>query len=120
MAVANPVRETVDALLEEGGEALNLCYQCGLCSGTCPWNLVRSFPVRGIIHQAQLGFVDFEDEDLWLCVTCGACVEQCPRGVELIDIMRALRRTIVGLGVGKVPELLRLTMKNISAVGNPI
>ncbi|TET41795.1 MAG: (Fe-S)-binding protein [Dehalococcoidia bacterium] len=120
MAVANPVRETVDALLEEGGEALNLCYQCGLCSGTCPWNLVRSFTVRGMIHQAQLGLVDFEDEDVWLCATCGACVKQCPRGVELIDIIRALRRTIVGLGVGKVPESLRITVKSISGVGNPL
>lgn len=120
MAIANPVWETVDVLLEEGGEALKLCYQCGLCSGVCPWNLVRSFRVRGIIHQAQLGLVDFEDDDLWLCVTCGACVKQCPRGVELIDIIRALRRTIVGLGVGKVPDSLRLTVKSISGVGNPL
>ena len=120
MAVANPVTETVDVLLGEGGEALKLCYQCGLCAGTCPWNLVRSFSVRGMIHQAQLGLVDFEDEDVWLCATCGACVKQCPRGVELIDIIRALRRTIVGLGVGKLPDSLRVTLKNISGVGNPI
>ena len=125
MVAVNQVIETVDALtvdalLEEGGKALELCYQCGLCTGACPWNLVRSFTVRRMVHQAQLGLVDFEDEDMWLCATCGACVEQCPRGVEVIDIIRALRRTIVELGVGKVPESLRLAAKNISGVGNPL
>lgn len=120
MSVANPVREIVDALLDEGGEALKSCYQCGLCSGTCPWNLVRSFTVRRMLHQAQVGLIDFEDEDVWLCATCGACVEQCPRGVEIIDIIRALRRTIVGLGAGKIPDSLRIAMKNISGTGNPL
>jgi Fe-S oxidoreductase len=47
-------------------------------------------------------------------------VERCPRGVEIIDIVRALRRTIVGLGVAKVPDSLRITMKNIAATGNPL
>jgi len=120
MSAVNPAREMVDALLEEGGGALELCYQCGLCSGTCPWNLVRSFTVRKMIHQAQVGLIDFEDEDVWLCATCGACVEQCPRGVEIIDIIRALRRTIVVLGAGKIPDSLRIAMKNISGTGNPL
>ena len=120
MVATNPFSEVIDALQEEGGEALKLCYQCGLCTATCPWNLVRSFTVRGMIHQAQLGLVDFEAEEVWLCVTCGACVKRCPRGVELIDIMRALRRAVVGLSVGKVPDSLRIAVKSISGVGNPL
>jgi len=120
MVVVNPARETVDAVLEEGGEALRLCYQCGTCTGTCPWNLVRSFALRRMIHQAQLGLVDFEDEDVWLCATCGFCVSRCPRGVKLIDVIRALRRTIVELGVGGVPDSLRIAVKNISGIGNPL
>ncbi len=34
--------------------------------------------------------------------------------------MRAVRRIPVGFGVGYVPDSLRLTMENISAVGNPM
>ena len=120
MAVVNPVRETVDVLLEEGGKTFESCYQCGLCTGSCPWNLVRSFIPRRLIHEAQLGLPDLEDEDMWLCVTCRACVQVCPRGVEIIDVMRAFRRTIAGLGVGKVPDSLRFAVKNISATGNPL
>ncbi|MFC1967985.1 (Fe-S)-binding protein [Chloroflexota bacterium] len=120
MQAVTPSKEVVEFVVESGGEALKLCYQCGVCSATCPWNLVRSFIVRRILHQAQLGLVDFEAEELWLCATCRACVERCPRGVEIIDVMRALRRIIVGLGAGYFPDSLRISLKNISGVGNPL
>ena len=114
-----PFQEAVDIIKEEGGEICKLCYQCGLCTATCPWNTVRSFLVRKTMHQAQLGLPDFEDDDMWLCVTCKACVDRCPRGVEIIDVWRAFRRAIVELGIGGIPDSLRITSKNISAVGNP-
>jgi len=115
-----PFAEAIDIIKEEGGEALKLCYQCGLCSGSCPWNMVRGFLPRRIIHQAQLGLIDFESEDMWQCVTCRNCVQRCPRGVEIIDVLRSPRRAIVSLGVAKVPDSLRITLKNISATGNPL
>lgn len=120
MQTVAPFKEVIDIIKEEGGDALKLCYQCGVCSATCPWNLVRSFIVRRVMHQAQLGLVDFEAEEMWLCVTCGACVQRCPRGVEIIDIMRALRRVISEVGIAKVPDSLRIAIKNISGVGNPL
>ena len=94
MQALTPYKEAVEIVEESGGGVFKLCYQCGFCSGTCPWNLVRSFIVRRMIHQAQLGLVDFEGEDIWLCATCGACVAYCPRGVEIIDIMKALRNIV--------------------------
>lgn len=120
MQTVAPFKEVIDIIKEEGGDILKLCYQCGVCSATCPWNLVRSFIVRRVMHQAQLGLIDFEAEEMWLCVTCGACVQRCPRGVEIIDIMRALRRVISEVGIAKVPDSLRIAIKNISGVGNPL
>ena len=67
MSVA-PAREVAEVIREEGGDVLKLCYQCGMCTATCPWNKVRSFPIRQIIHQAQLGLADFASDDMWLCV----------------------------------------------------
>ncbi len=119
MQAVAPFQEAVDIIKEEGGEISKLCYQCGLCTGTCPWNLVRNFLVRKTMHQAQLGLPDFEDEDMWLCVTCNACVKRCPRGVEIIDVWRSFRRAITELGIGGIPDSLRITSKNISGVGNP-
>ena len=120
MPAVTPSTEVVDIIKEEGGEILNLCYQCGTCTATCPWNLVRSFMLRKLIHQGQLGLVDFEDEDVWRCVGCRLCVERCPRGVEVPDIMRALRRVVMEVGAGTAPQALRITTKNIQAVGNPM
>jgi len=118
--VVTPSKEAADIIKEEGGEILKLCYQCGLCTAVCPWNRVKSFTIRKLLHQAQLGLVDFEDEDMWTCVGCKACVQRCPRGVEIVDIWRALRRVIVEVGVGKIPDSLRLTAKNFATVGNPL
>lgn len=120
MAVVNPYKEAVEAVIEAGGEPLKACYQCGICTGICPWNLVTSFGVRRIIHQTQLGLIDFDNEEIWLCATCRACVQRCPRGVNIIDIMRALHRVIVDLGVGGIPDSLRITAKNIATTGNPL
>ena len=120
MSAVTPLQEVVDIINEEGGEILKLCYQCGTCTAVCPWNKVRSFIVRRIMHQGQLGLVDFEDEDVWLCATCNNCVKRCPRGVEIIDVMRALRRAVTELGIAKIPDSLRITIKNISGVGNPL
>lgn len=119
MALA-PFRDAVDAVALAGGEALKQCYQCGLCTGTCPWNLVKSFPTRKLIHQAQLGLVDFESEDAWTCATCRACVAKCPRGVAIIDIMTALRHIVAEMGAGHLPDSLRVTLKNIAGTGNPL
>ena len=120
MEVTAPARETIDIILEEGGEALKSCYQCGLCTGVCPWNQLTSFELRKLIHKSQMGVIDFEDEDIWRCVGCKSCVDRCPRGVDMVFLMRAIRRVVMEVGAGIVPHSLRLSEKNISGAGNPL
>jgi len=115
-----PSKETTDIVIDEGGDVLKLCYQCGLCTGVCPWNQLTGFPLRKLIHKGQLGIIDFENEEIWRCVGCNACVDRCPRGVEIPNFMRAMRRVIMEVGAGKAPESLRITVKNIASVGNPL
>ncbi|MDP3015695.1 MAG: Fe-S oxidoreductase, partial [Deltaproteobacteria bacterium] len=62
-----PFKVVIDGIKEAGGEAFKFCYQCGTCDTACPWNHVRRFFIRRMIHEAQLGVVPFESEDLWLC-----------------------------------------------------
>jgi Fe-S oxidoreductase len=85
-----------DALWEElialTGGAAALCYQCGVCTATCPWGLVRgeALSVRILMRQAQLGLQD-GSHNLWLCTTCAQCEAYCPRGVRISDVFRGLR-----------------------------
>lgn len=115
-----PFKMVIDGIKESGGDVFKFCYHCGKCETVCPWNKVRQFMVRKINHQSQLGVVPFESEDIWLCVTCGRCGQRCPRGVETIDIMRAIRRLLVPDGVvpASLPSL-RSTMTSLASVGNP-
>jgi Fe-S oxidoreductase len=118
--IVAPFKDMTDLIKETGGEAFKFCYQCGLCETVCPLNRVRRFDVRRIVHEAQLGLADFQSEDLWLCVTCRNCVQHCPRGVAIIDVMRAMRRILIPDGA--VPPglpVLRRLMTGTAAMGNP-
>ena len=115
-----PFKVVIDGIKEAGGDADKFCYQCGKCDTVCPWNRVRKFFVRRMINQAKFGVVPLESEDIWLCATCRNCVQRCPRGVEIIDVMRALRRLLVPDGVvpASIPNL-RTVMTSLASVGNP-
>jgi Fe-S oxidoreductase len=112
--------EITDLLKMQGGQDLEHCYQCGTCTAVCPWNIAGNFGVRSLIHQAQLGMVDFGDEDIWKCVGCRSCAQACPRGVDIPKMIRALRRVISEVGAGSIPRSLRMVAANLAGVGNPM
>lgn len=111
-----PYLEMSQAIMEAGGEALKKCYQCGTCSGTCPWTPITHFNIRKLVRFGQLG-LDGIEEFMWGCSTCKFCVDRCPRGVELIDVVTAIRN--VYSGGGMLPQSLRAFVGSLSARGNP-
>lgn len=118
MEVVAPFKEGADAIKEMGGETLKLCFQCGLCTSTCPWNIVRTFIPHRILRQAQFGLADLEDEEWWLCTTCNLCVSRCPRGVSITDVMRAARTIMMEYRMA--PASLRSVVVSLGSVGNPM
>lgn len=111
-----PFLEMSQAIMEAGGEALKKCYQCGTCSGTCPWRPLTEFNIRRLIRMGQFGLEGIE-EYMWGCSTCKFCVDRCPRGVEIIDVVRAVRSVYAGGGL--LPGSLRALVGSLSARGNP-
>ncbi len=111
-----PYLEMSQAIMDAGGEALKKCYQCGTCSGTCPWTPITHFNIRKLVRYGQLGLDGIEDF-MWGCSTCKFCVDRCPRGVELIDVVTAIRN--VYSSGGMLPQSLRAFVGSMSARGNP-
>jgi Fe-S oxidoreductase len=111
-----PERVKTDLLFEEGELAAKLeqCYGCGLCRNRepdlrmCPVframgeELGSSRAKINILHMwatGQLDEKDFESPEfrkfLDLCVNCKACLMQCPSGVDVSELMTAVRAQYV-------------------------
>ncbi len=111
-----PERVETDLLLEKDGIAVKLeqCYGCGLCRNRepdlrmCPVframgeELGSSRAKINILHlwaTGQLDEQDFESPEfrkfLDLCVNCKACLTQCPSGVDVSELMTAVRAQYV-------------------------
>lgn len=84
--------ERWDEIIELTDGALAPCFQCGVCTASCPWCEVRDEPlsVRDLLRNAQLGLTD-GGEFLWLCTACSQCEAYCPRGVPIAEAIRDLR-----------------------------
>lgn len=119
MEVIAPLKEASDMIRDAGGEAFKLCFQCGLCTVSCPWNSVRSFIPHKMVCEARYGLADLGDESWWLCSTCNMCVSRCPRGVGITDILRAVRSIMLEYQYSMAPESLRSAMGSLSGAGNP-
>jgi len=86
-------REFVRKVKELSGENLQLCYQCGMCSGVCPAAPDMDLSPRQVIELARLGMQEeiAESKTVWICATCLACTVNCPRGFDLSKLMEAIR-----------------------------
>ena len=99
--------EFVKKVKELSGENLQLCYQCGMCSGVCPAASNMDLSPRQVIELARLGMQDeiAESKTVWICASCLACTVNCPRGFDLSRLMEAIRLLTLRKNVDRVkPE----------------
>ena len=111
-----PYEELVDEIVKAGGASLFLCYQCGLCTATCPWSEVKAVSLRKMLRLAQFGLGGLEGDFLWECTTCKACSVRCPRGVEIPEVIGAARRFVAAMGME--PDRLKTVRGHLGNVGN--
>ncbi len=116
-------------------EELNVCFQCGTCSGGCPVaKIVPEYHIRRIIKEAREGKIDTDNKFLWFCSTCYLCYERCPQDVKPIQIIHGITNLISKkecapmpvkegnrhiLATGRIVEVSRITQKRREQLGLP-
>ena len=75
-----------------GGDKLNLCMQCGACSGSCPLGNQMDYGPRRLFMMIRAGMKDevLKSDTIWNCVSCYRSEVRCPRGVPVTHILDAL------------------------------
>lgn len=95
MAVDYPfINEICDMMYATHKNPITDCLQCGTCSGTCPAMEFMDYSPRKIIGMIR---ADLKDEVLasntyWTCASCYHCSVRCPAGIDIAEMMYALKR----------------------------
>lgn len=118
-----------DVANEPGGEHINVCFACGLCTASCPVSdIEQKFNPRRIIRMVLLGMRKevLSSDIIWFCIQCYSCQAHCPQNVDFSDIIKALRDMAAREGyvapsfAGEVREIdafcQKLRHKMVSAV----
>lgn len=92
------IRDRFVAKVEElSGQNLLACYQCGKCSAGCPAVSQMDILPNQIIRFAQLGFKDelLKSKSIWICASCFTCNARCPKGINIAEIIEAIRQILL-------------------------
>ena len=109
----------IEAVKADAGALFMECMHCGTCTSLCPLNRIDSYSPRWILRQLGLdtGTLQDLDQAVWACLTCNNCGFHCPRGINIIDVTRAVRHCNVE--GGQIPERFELPLLSLKNNGNP-
>jgi len=81
---------------ELSGEDVGLCYQCGACSSGCPLTDEMDLLPSTVMRLVQLGVEEvLNSKTIWICSSCFTCQVRCPRGIDVANVMEALRQLVL-------------------------
>lgn len=85
-------RDFLARVVEESGQDLSACIQCGKCSGGCPITSGDVGGPRRLIAEIVYGAkrAALEDPTWWYCVACGTCMTRCPVEINVYRVATAL------------------------------
>jgi len=86
--------------MQHVAEMLATCMQCGTCTASCPVAYEMDYTPRQILHMIELGLEQevLSSQSMWVCASCFHCTARCPRGIEIADVMAALRNQATAQG----------------------
>ena len=96
-------------------EAAQPCFQCGICSASCPvFRVAPEFNPRLAVDEIiQTGDVASGTE--WYCTQCLKCDQRCPMGVSLVHILLDIKG--ISTQHGEAPRNVIEIMESILRTG---
>ena len=84
------------AVFDETGVDVGLCYQCGKCTAGCPMAPYMDLTPNQVMRLVQVGDSTAADKVLgctaiWSCAGCLTCTQRCPQELDPAAVMDALR-----------------------------
>ncbi|MHA1904542.1 MAG: 4Fe-4S dicluster domain-containing protein [Candidatus Thorarchaeota archaeon] len=104
----------IEVAAEPGGEDINKCIQCGICTASCAVSSTTDkYRPRQIIQKILIGKRDevLNSELPWLCMTCRMCEERCQEDVSPADILQAVRH--IAAREGHIPKIFSQTAETV-------
>ena len=87
-----------------GGELIEKCVACGVCTADCTLGPDLQYNARQIIQKLLIGAKErvLESEQLWFCKTCDLCEDTCQYGVNLADVFKLVRKLAIKEGFAPI------------------
>lgn len=97
-------RDFLDKIEELSGEKITSCFQCGICSSSCPMVYEMDITPAQIMSLTQLGQKDdlLKSKSIWICASCFNCKVRCPRELDLAKVAEALRQVVLRTAIDKI------------------
>ena len=88
---------STEKISDISGANLFECYQCGRCSAGCPMAEYMDILPNQAVRLIQVGRWEevANSNTPWVCAACLTCSVRCPRGVEIAEIMEAVRQLVL-------------------------
>ena len=85
-------------------EGLKACFNCGICTATCPAAEVSDYDPRVVVDTVQKRDESeleklLKSDTIWMCGECLSCKTRCPRGNTPGYIIQALRALSIETGL---------------------
>ena len=108
------LKEIKTKILES--EKLKYCYECGICTGSCPvaWIDPRHHNPRTLLRKIVFDLNEASiDPGLWMCMQCYRCHDRCPQKLDLPEIFFSVRDFAAEQGnlpdvKGKLEEVMKI------------
>jgi len=92
---------------EKSCQPIELCYQCQKCASGCIATEYADYYPNEILRMVQFGQKErvLNCSSIWICSSCETCGARCPNGINIAEVMDALKGIAIAEGIIKEKKI---------------